>query len=121
MGMAETLINKLSGIKEIVVRPMSVTRKYTNPQQDLAQVGHELHAEAVLDGSIQKVGDRVRVTARLVNVENEATSWSEQFDADFTDIFRVQDSISERVTQALTLRLSPEDRVRLKLHQTEDP
>jgi TolB-like protein/DNA-binding winged helix-turn-helix (wHTH) protein len=120
MGMAETLINKLSGIKEIVVRPMSVTRKYTDPQQDPAQVGHELHAEAVLDGSIQKVGDRVRVTVRLVNVENGATSWSEQFDADFTDIFRVQDSISERVTQALTLRLSPEDKARLKLHQTED-
>src|SRR5678815_3557615 len=120
-GMAESLITKLSGLKQVVVRPMGAVRKYTDPQQDPVQVGRELQADAVLDGSIQKVGDRVRVTVRLVNVENGATSWSEQFDTDFTDIFRVQDSISERVTQALTLRLSPEDRARLKVHHTDDP
>jgi tetratricopeptide (TPR) repeat protein len=84
-------------------------------------VGRELEAEAVLDGTIQKAGDRVRVTVRLVDVENSATSWSEQFDTDFTDIFRVQDAISERVVQALTVRLSSEDSARLKVHQTENP
>jgi DNA-binding winged helix-turn-helix (wHTH) protein/TolB-like protein len=96
LGMAESLISKLSGMKQIVVRPVGAVRKYTDPQQDPAQVGRELEAEAVLDGTIQKAGDRVRVTVRLVDVENSATSWSEQFDTDFTDIFRVQDAISER-------------------------
>jgi TolB-like protein/DNA-binding winged helix-turn-helix (wHTH) protein/tetratricopeptide (TPR) repeat protein len=121
LGMAESLISKLSGMKQIVVRPVGAVRKYTDPQQDPAQVGRELEAEAVLDGTIQKAGDRVRVTVRLVDVENSATSWSEQFDTDFTDIFRVQDAISERVVQALTVRLSSEDSARLKVHQTENP
>jgi DNA-binding winged helix-turn-helix (wHTH) protein/TolB-like protein/Tfp pilus assembly protein PilF len=121
MGMAETLITKLSSINQLVVRPMSVVRKYTDLQQDPIIAGRELQTEAVLDGSIQKAGDRVRVTVRLMNVESGASLWAAQFDENFTDIFKVQDSISERVTQALTLRLSPEESARLTKHYTDNP
>jgi len=120
MGMAETLINRLSGINEIVVRPMSAVRKYTDPQQDIAKAGQELQAEAVLDGSIQKAGERVRLTVRLVSVQTGATIWAEQFDTDFTDIFKVQDSISERVTQALTLKLNGVEREQLTKRSTDN-
>lgn len=121
MGMADTLITKLGNVSQIVVRPFSAVRKYTDPRQDPVEAGRELRAEAVLDGSIQKAGERVRVSVRLVDVRTGARLWAEQFDADFTDIFGVQDSISERVTKALTLELSGEERARLTKRYTDDP
>lgn len=121
MGMTQTLITNLSNINQLVVQPMSAVRKYTDLQQDPVSAGRELQTEAVLDGSIQKAGDRIRVTVRLMNVESGAALWAAQFDENFTDIFKVQDSISERVTQALTLRLSPEESARLTKRYTDNP
>jgi DNA-binding winged helix-turn-helix (wHTH) protein/TolB-like protein len=121
MGMAEALITKLGRIKRIVVRPMGAVRKYTDAQQDPIKAGKELQADAVLDGSIQTAGDRVRVTVRLINIQTGASIWQDQFDAHFTDIFKVQDSISERVTQGLILKLSGAEREQLTKHATESP
>ena len=121
MGMAETLINKLSSINKLVVRPMSAVRKYTDVQQDPIKAGQDVQAEAVLDGTIQKAGDQVRVTVRLINVKTGTAIWADQFDAGFTDILKVQDSISERVIQALTLRLSGKEREQLNRHYTDNP
>lgn len=121
MGMAETLITRLSNLKQITVRPMSAVRKYTDSQQDPVKAGQEIQAEAVLDGSIQKAGERIRVTVRLINVRNGITLWSEQFDEDFTDIFKVQDSIAERITNALTLQLSRQEKEQLAKHFTDNP
>jgi tetratricopeptide (TPR) repeat protein len=121
MGMAETLITKLCSIRQIVVRPMGAVRKFTDPRQDPVRAGQELDVETVLAGSIQKAGDRVRVTVQLMNVRTGASLWAAQFDTDFRDIFQVQDSISERVAHALTLRLSGEESARLAGHYTENP
>src|SRR2546421_567274 len=121
MGMAETLITKLSNIKQLVVRPVSAVRKYTDSSQDPVKAGQELQTEAVLDGSIQKAGDRVRVTVRLMNVQSGATLWVEHFDENFTDIFKVQDSISERVTDALRLKLSGDEAKLLAKRYTDNP
>ncbi len=121
MGMAETLTTRLSNLKQIVVRPMSAVRKYTDPQQDLVKVGEELQVEAVLDGSIQKAGERVRVTVRLINVRTGLPIWSEQFDENFIDIFKVQDSIAERVTDALKLQISGQEKEQLAKHYTDNP
>ncbi len=120
MGMAETLITRLSNVRQIVVRPMSAARKYTDPQQDPIKAGQELQAEAVLDGSIQKSGDRIRVTVRLIEVQNGTTRWAEQFDERFTDIFKVQDSIAARLTDALLLRLSTGEQKQLAKHYTDN-
>lgn len=121
MGMAETLITRLSNLRQVVVRPMSAVRKYTELQQDPVKAGQEVQAEAVLDGSIQKVGERVRVTVRLINVRSGEPVWSEQFDENFTDIFKVQDSIAERITTALTLQLSGQEKAQLAKHLTDNP
>lgn len=120
MGMAETLITRLSNLRQVVVRPMSAVRKYTDPQQDPVKAGQEIQAEAVLDGSIQKAGERVRVTVRLIDVRSGMTFWSEQFDENFTDIFKVQDSIAERITNALTLQLSKYEKEQLAKHSTDN-
>ncbi len=120
MGMAETLITRLSSLKELGVRPMTAVRKYTDLQQDPIAAGKEVKAETVLDGSIQKDGDRVRVTVRLMDVATGSTLWSEQFDENFTGIFKVQDSIAERISKALTLQLSGQEKEQLTKHLTED-
>jgi serine/threonine protein kinase/predicted Zn-dependent protease len=119
MGMAETLITRLSNLKQVVVRPMSAVRKYTDPQQDSIKAGQELQTEVVLDGSIQKAGERVRMTVRLINTRDGTTLWSEQFDENFTDIFKMQDSIAERITNALALRLSRQEKEQLAKHYTD--
>jgi serine/threonine-protein kinase len=104
--MADALISKLSESEEITVRPLSAIRRYDSPDQDSVAAGRNLNVEAILDGSLQTSGDRIRVNARLVRVSDGKQLWASQFDEKFTDIFDVQDSISERVATALKIRLT---------------
>lgn len=120
MGMAETLITRLGNLKQITVRPITAVRKYTGVSQDPVKAGREVQAEAVLDGSIQKADERIRVTVRLIRVDTGTPLWSEQFDENFTDIFKVQDSIAERIAGALTLQLSGQEKELLAKHYTEN-
>jgi TolB-like protein len=116
LGMADTLITRLSSLKQIVVRPTSAVRKYTDLQQDAVVVGRQLQVESVLDGDIQRLGDRLRVTVRLINVNDGATLWADTFDERLTDIFAVQDAISKRLAGALAVKLSGDDKKQLVLH-----
>jgi len=120
MGMADTLITRLSNIRQVIVRPMSAVRKYTELEQDAVAVGREQRVDAILEGRIQRSGDKVRVTVRLVKVADEEVLWAGQFDEKFTDIFAVQDSISERVAAALALKLTGEEQKRLTKRYTDN-
>jgi len=119
MGMADTLITRLSGIRDLVVRPMSSVRKYADLKLDALAAGRELAVESVLEGSLQHHSDRVRVTVRLLNVLNGDPLWAGTFDDELTDIFALQDAISEQVAQALLVELSKEDKTRLVKHYTQ--
>ncbi|MEK6304532.1 MAG: winged helix-turn-helix domain-containing protein [Acidobacteriota bacterium] len=121
MGMADTLITRLSSIRQLTVRPTSAVRQYTKLEDEAVKAGRELMVDAVLDGSIQKSGARVRVSVRLVGIEQGQTLWAEQFDEKFTDIFAVQDAISRRVGDMLALRLSGEEKERLAKRGTDNP
>jgi serine/threonine protein kinase/cytochrome c-type biogenesis protein CcmH/NrfG len=120
MGMADTLITRLSNIKQIIVRPTSAVRKYGGLDQDPIAAGREQRVDAVLDGNIQKSGEQIRVTVRLVRVGDGHQLWVDTFDEKFTDIFALQDSISERVAEKLAIRLSREERTLLTKHYTEN-
>jgi DNA-binding winged helix-turn-helix (wHTH) protein/TolB-like protein len=120
MGMAETLITRLSNLQQVAVRPISAVSQYTDPQQDAIAVGKTMGVEAVIDGNIQKADERIRVTVRLLDVGSGKTLWSDHFDENFTDIFKVQDSIAERVSSALALELTRQEREQLAKHYTED-
>ena len=120
MGIADTLITKLSNIRNLTVRPMSAVRKYSGLEQDAVVAGREQRVDAVLDGSIQKVGEKVRVTVRLLSVADGAILWTSQFDEKFTDIFAVQDSISERVAEKLDIRPSREEMRLLTKNYTQN-
>ena len=117
--MADTLIARLSGIRDIVVRPMSSVRKYAELNLDVLAAGRELGVDSVLEGNLQHQANRVRVTVRLLNVTNGASLWAGTFDEEMTDIFALQDAISEQVAQALSLELSKEDKTRLVKHYTQ--
>jgi TolB-like protein/DNA-binding winged helix-turn-helix (wHTH) protein/Tfp pilus assembly protein PilF len=118
LGMADTLITKLSRTSGLIVRPTSAIRKYTGPDADPQVAGQALQVDAVLEGTIQRVGDRLRVSARLVRVRDGASFWSESYDARFTDVFQVQDTVSERVVDALAVRLSSLEKASLRKRDT---
>jgi DNA-binding winged helix-turn-helix (wHTH) protein/Tfp pilus assembly protein PilF len=120
LGLADAIIVRLSNLRQLVVRPTSAVRRYAGPEQDPVAAGRELRVAAVLDGNIHRAGDRVRVTAQLINVETEAALWAGKFDADFTDIFAVEDSISEQAARSLAPELTGEDRRRLARRHTEN-
>ncbi len=120
-GMADALITKLSNIRRIVVRPTSSVLKYAHGEYDPLAAGYELDVGYVLDGRVQRVGDRVRVTVQLINMRDGAPSWAASFDEKFTDILSLEDSISAQVAQALIPRLSGEEQEILSKRETENP
>ncbi|HYV05849.1 MAG TPA: tetratricopeptide repeat protein, partial [Blastocatellia bacterium] len=120
LGLADALITRLSDIDQVVVRPTSSVRKYNGIDQDSVAAGRELAVESVLEGSIQKLGERIRITARLLRVLDGCSLWTGKFDEKFTDIFAVEDSISEKVAAALELKLTGNQKERLTRRYTEN-
>lgn len=121
MGIADTLIARLDNLKQITVRPISAVRRYTALDQDPVAAGRELDVQAVLEGSIQKADGKIRVTARLVRIADGKPLWMRQFDEQWTDIFAVEDAISQRVANDLAVTLSGEEREELARNYTTDP
>lgn len=119
LGMADALITRLSNLRQVTVRPTSSVRKY-NGAQDPLSAGKELSVEWLLDGSVQKSGRRIRLTVQLVNVNDGGLVWAEKFDEKFTNIFAVEDSISEQVAKALAPRLTGEEKRLLAKRFTEN-
>ncbi len=89
LGMADTLITKLSSSGKIIVSSLNAVRKFTSLEQDSLAAGRQLEVGSVLEGNVERVGDRIRVTARLINVADGASLWAETFDEKFTGVFSV--------------------------------
>ena len=120
LGMADTLITRLSSMNRIVVRETTAVRKFTSPNQDPVAAGRELKVDAVLEASIQRAGDRVRVTLRLVRVRDGSSLWTQIVDEQVNDPFAVQDRVAEQVAQALIPRMTGEEKNLLTRHHTEN-
>ncbi len=120
MGMADTLITKLGNSGEMIVPSLTSVRQYAGVDQDPLAAGRKLGVNSVLAGNVQKSGDRLRVTVRLIKVADGSSLWAATFDEKFTDVFTVQDAISQKVAEALALRLSAEDQKRLTKRYTEN-
>jgi DNA-binding winged helix-turn-helix (wHTH) protein/TolB-like protein/Flp pilus assembly protein TadD len=121
LGMADALITKLSNIRQISVRPTSAVIKFAgDAKTDPVSAGRELNVDSVLEGSIQRAGDRMRVTVQLISVRESRPLWAHSFDERLTDIFTVQDSISAQVAEALTLKLTGEEQRLLAKRYTEN-
>lgn len=121
LGMADTLIARLGISGGLVVRPLSSVRKYAALEQDALLAGRELGVDAVLEGSIQRSGDVLRVTTRLLRVSDGSSIWSDKVDQPWTTLFDMQDRLAEQVAAALALRLSNEERRQLTYRHTQNP
>ncbi|MDT5261926.1 MAG: hypothetical protein QOC61_930 [Acidobacteriota bacterium] len=119
LGLADVLITQLSNTGEIVVRPTSAVLKYADARPDSVGAGLELGVDAVVEGSVQRDGVRLRVTVQMIGVRDGVALWADKFNTEFTDIFAVQDAISEQVARALTLKLTSKNRERLRKRYTE--
>jgi adenylate cyclase len=121
MGIADTIITRLGRIEGITVRPTSAVRKYLSADSDSLKAAVELKADAVLDGTVQRSDDRLRVNITLLRTSDGASLWSESFDTSFQEIFAVEDEIAQQVISQLRVRLSPTEQTRLKRHYTSSP
>ena len=119
-GIADALVTKLTRTGRIIVRPTTAILKYAAPDQDPLLAGREQSVDAVLDGVVQRVGSRIRVGVQLIRVDTQETLWGDQFEEQFTDIFALQDSISEQVARLLIPELSREERDLLFKNQTDN-
>lgn len=110
VSLPDALVKQFGELKRVAVRPTRTVLKYADSREDASLIGRELQVDAVLDGRIQLVGDRLRVSVQLIRTADNATLWTENFDDEFTNFFAVQDSISQQVVQSLALQLDPAER-----------
>jgi serine/threonine protein kinase/tetratricopeptide (TPR) repeat protein len=122
IGLADTLIAQIGRIPHILVRPPNAVQKYAESQTyDPLAAGRELRVGAVLDGTVQREADKLRVTVRLLRVSDGVPLWSGKFHEQFAKVFALQDSISQEVARALIQNLSSEDRKLLTKRHTDNP
>jgi TolB-like protein/DNA-binding winged helix-turn-helix (wHTH) protein/Tfp pilus assembly protein PilF len=106
LGIADALITQLTRNGTLIVIPTASIKKYADPETDAVQVANELNVDAVLTGNFQKSGARIRLTVQMLDASTGNALWAECFNADFDDIFSVQDRIAEAIAAAFGERLS---------------
>ena len=107
LGMADALINRLLPLPGLVVRPTGAVMRYAERVTEPGEAARELGVEAVVEGTIQRDGGRLRVSVRLIPRTDELRPWADRFDVPFTDLFAVEDAIADHVARALEPRLAP--------------
>jgi serine/threonine-protein kinase len=120
LGMADAIIIKLNKYQRFPVLPTSTIIKYSGRDNDPQALGQALGVDAVLSGTVQRSGDHVRVTVQLLSIGSGGTLWSDKFDEQFTNIFALQDSISEQVTYALAIQLTGDEKKQLAKRYTDN-
>jgi adenylate cyclase len=112
-GISEDIITDLSKIAGLMVIARNSSFTYKGRSVDIRTIGRELGVQSVLEGSIRRAGNRVRITAQLINASSGGHLWAERYDRDLTDIFEVQDDVTHRIVDALKVTLSPGEKERL--------
>lgn len=110
-GISEELLNSLAKVRALRVPARTSSFAFKGKNQDITDIGEQLKVENVLEGSVRKSGNRVRITAQLISVADGYNLWSETYDRDLTDIFAVQDEISAAIVEALKIHLSPDEAI----------
>jgi adenylate cyclase len=112
-GISDDIITDLSKLSELHVIARNSTFTYKGKAVDVKQVGRDLGVRYVLEGSVRKAGNRVRVSGQLIDAASGAQIWADRFDRDLTDIFAVQDELTQKIISALKVKLAPEKKDRL--------
>ena len=118
-GMTEDILTELSKIKDLLVISRTTVMKYKNTNKSLKEIGKELGVANILEGSIRRVGGRVRITGQLIKASSDQHLWAEKYDRDIKDIFAVQDEVANAIANALRIELSDEEAMMISASQTE--
>ena len=121
LGIADTIIRGFSRTGALTVRPLSAVQKYAKSNVDALAAARELRADAVLEGSLQRSGEKLRVSVNLLRAGDGRSMWTESFDVPASEVFAVEDAVSDAVVARLRLHLDPSQRDRLKKRFTENP
>ena len=119
-GISEELLNALVGIRNLRVPSRTSSFTFKGSDKRLNEIGQDLSVEHILEGSVRKAGDRIRVTAQLVEVSTDTRIWGDTYTRTLNDIFAVQDEIAQAIVSALQVTLSGVDRERLEAHSTSN-
>ena len=120
LGITDALITKLGGVRRATVRPTTAVLKYHDRRADPLVAASELAVDVVVNGTIQRAADRIRVAVHVISGHDGAMLWAGHFDEKMTDLFAVEDSIADQVTRALTLTLTEDERQRLARPSTKN-
>ncbi|MBN2564561.1 MAG: protein kinase, partial [Candidatus Eisenbacteria bacterium] len=117
-GMAEEIINSLAQLDGVRVVARTSSFAFKDKNEDVREMGRQLGVLTLLEGSVRRAGNRLRVTTQLINVADGCNLWSQRFDREMEDVFAIQDEISLAVTDALKVRLLGEDKARVVKRHT---
>jgi TolB-like protein/class 3 adenylate cyclase/Tfp pilus assembly protein PilF len=118
-GMTEDLITDLAKISDLTVISRTSTSGYKGRKIDIREVGEALGVRYVIEGSVRKIGDKVRINAQLIDAKTGGHLWAERYDGNFNKIFSLQDKVLEKIVASLALKLSAKDRQRLANRGTD--
>jgi len=117
-GLTEELIANLSKLKEIQVISRTTSMQYKGTKKDIKTIGRELSARYILEGSVRKFQDNLRITAQLIDVESDAHLWAETYKGKLADVFDIQEQVAKQIVDALMVELSPMEKVVLERRST---
>ena len=120
-GMTEALITILAKIKALRIISRTSVMQYKRVRKPLPQIARELNVDAVIEGSVLRSGDRVRIAAQLIHAATDRHLWAESYERDFGDILSVQSEIARRIADAIKVMLTPEERAQLADNRRVDP
>jgi len=119
-GMAEEILNALSKIRQLGVAARSSSFVYNNGAVDVREIGRELGVKTILEGSVRKSDNRLRITAQLVNTADGYHIWSKSYDQELRDVFKIQDEIAKSIAEALLKTLTPMQHSALRTKTSKD-
>ena len=120
-GVQDEILNDLAKIADLkVISRTSVMQYKSGTTRNMREIGRQLGVAHVLEGSVQRAGNRVRVTAQLIDARSDATKWSEQYNRDLADVFTIQSEIAEAIVSQLRARLSDAEKANIEAHPTRD-
>ncbi|HUK79550.1 MAG TPA: adenylate/guanylate cyclase domain-containing protein [Nitrososphaerales archaeon] len=120
-GMTEELITALSSVTELTVIARTSVMQYKNAPKRIVDVGRELSVGTVIEGSVRKAGNKVRITVQVIDAKNEGHLWAQNYDKQLDDVFTVQSEVAERVAEALKVKLIESEKKKLERGTTADP
>jgi TolB-like protein/Flp pilus assembly protein TadD len=107
LGLTEDIITKLSAIQRLSVTSRNSAFRYQNSDKSFREIGKELGVSVILHGSVRREGEKVRISAQLVDVRSDSNLWAGNYDRELNDIFRIQDEIAQNIASALSLTMRP--------------